>query len=630
MKKFLLTALLFLAGNLSFAWQVPGHGRFAEDDIMTRTLEDWKTNYTLKAEFVPESLLIRGKAEIVYRNLSEDTLKAIYLDLGYPTYAPGHEPDLTSLVFEDILAGKLQALNHGFCRLDTLLYNVAPLLKNPEMAGDSSLMKIFLPTPLIPGGEGFFIVVFETRLGSAAAVPDFSSRTLTVDTWHPVIPVYEGGHWHFEKDTISGKRLNDYSVFRVSLKIDSAYSLIGSGHLLNEREHYGFLPKLSEDSLYIDLVKQQAELVPGVVYHPMFAKGYKEYYWRTRGVQGFSFVIGKNFSLDRTETDQTLITTAYSSVKSKLWQEEVIKTVNEIIADMTAILGRYPYRELTVVTGSDRADTEPPDNFIPVPAYINGREKLTVYLTLKIIESWFPRIAPGETVDDRFNPSLAALLTMDFLCRQEGGKGCRVYEKYARALLADNTNREVYDFNRYTLVSRPVDLQSLRYCLGEETFDKLLRDYMKNSRYRIVFENTFERLVEELESGRYTWFYDDYSQVPHAIDFQLGKTSFRPFPGGGLVEGEIIRYGDIPAPLEIGLVLSQTDTLFEIVESERFQNGRYTFSRPVPDRPIAVILDPRFRVRDKNRDNNYYFFRFTRARVRVPANLFPAFRLLED
>jgi len=628
MKKLFITALIFFISGHVFAQHGHNHGRYDETGIMTRTLENYKTLYSIKAEIVPDSLIVRGRVEINYRNLSDDALNEVYFDLGYHTYATGHEPDLTSLTFDDTLTERLRALDHGYCRIDTLLYNVAPLHKNPEMVGDSSLMKVFLPSPIAPGGEGFFIVVFETRLETGQRIPDFPREVLTVDNWHPVMLVYEDGRWHTDKKPVRESRMTDYSVYRVGLRIDSAYSIIGSGHFLNEREHYGFLPKIVEDSVYIDIINRQEIFAPGRVYQPVFEKGYKEYSWRTQGVRGFPFVIVKDFSIDRAETNQTLITVAYTPKKTDFWRSVVVNSARDIIESMSDVLGRYPYRELTVVTGSNRIDIESPDNFIAVPERICNSGLLSVYLTLKIISSWFPKIAPDGIDDYKFNDGLAAYLTANYLYEKQGAKGYRRYENFAKAVFSSVEDINLNEYLRYTLVSLPADLYMLRYCLGDTAFDNTIRQYMKKSRYHLNFKNDFDRIVAATDHGLCAWFYSGDKRSTGVIDYQLENVKFTPGHDSGTVTGEIINLGDINLPLEIGYLMSHNDTLYERVGDDDSKGGRFSFSRKLIRKPLAVILDPRYRFWDINRDNNYIFFRFTRSRISPPATLFPAYKLL--
>ena len=630
MKQIFVILLFSLICGLAVAQHGHDHGRLEESGIMTRTLENYKTNYSIKAEIVPESLIVRGKLEINYRNFSDDTLNEVFFDLGYNTYASGHEPDLISLAFDDSLAERVSALDHGYCRIDTLLYNVAPLHKNPEMFGDSSLMKVFLPVPIAPGGEGFFIVVFETRLETGQGLPDTSRDILTVDNWHPVMLVYEDGRWLTDKSPVRKEsRLTDYGVFRVGLRIDSAFSIIGSGHFLNERELYGFLPKVKEDSVYIDIINRQEIFADNRIYQPVFEKGYKEYSWRTQGVHGFPFVIVKDFSIDRTETDQTLITVAYTPEKTELWRSYVIDYTRDVIKSMSGVLGRYPYRELTVVTGSNRVDLASPDNFIAVPERIKNSGFLSVYLSLKIIESWFPRIAPDSTDNYKFNSGLAAFLTADYLYNKFSVKGYRRYEKFAKAVFSMDENNKLNDYLRYSLVSLPADLYLLRYCLGDTAFANTLRQYMKNSRYRLNFKNEFNRIVAESDNGLCSWFYSGDKRSSRLIDYQLENVQYTPGSEGGTVTGKIVNLGAITLPLEIGYLMSHNDTLYEKLSIEDMKDGSITFTGRLVRKPVAVIIDPRYRFWDVNRENNYIFFRFTRTRIGPPANLFPAYKLLK-
>ncbi|MBN1212435.1 MAG: hypothetical protein JXA92_07640 [candidate division Zixibacteria bacterium] len=597
------------------------------DDIlpMTRVLVEYQPRYSIKAEIFPRTLTVKGKVELHYRNLSDDTLTCVYFDLGYNSYSPGELPALSSLTVDSNSVDLMRRLEHGYCRVDTLLYNVAPLKRSPVML-DSSLMQVFLPAPLVPGEEGFFIFVFETRLTGIESIIDPIKKPVLFDRWHPRICLYNNGYWSIEKNKFSGTRPYDYGLYRVGLQVDSAYTVIGAGYFLNEKEHYGFVLPIRDEAVYVDILNRSFEAQPGKVYKPVFEKGYKKYYWRTQGVTAFPFVLGRKFIEDRSQTDGTLIRAVYRPEQAGLWQGYAAFTAGQIISRYREKLVAFPYRELIIISGNEKSEPVGSETFIVIPDDIDNPDLLYVHLAVSLARCWLPETMTDNLTDDKFREALAVFSAWDLLYEQYDAEGYRlaeIYEKVIRERFFEENDLKTYE---HVFKNLPARLYMLCYLTGDKTWSESLRRFVDDNKYQVASLERFYRAVNTDRENNLDWFFEVWLQPDAFGEFRFeGKVKSERVAGGVKVSGTIINENKLILPLEIAFLVSRVDTLYDTLRRDTFREGVAGFSKVLPEEPLAVILDPRHCLYDINRGNNYCFFKPVRFRYYPPTDLYPAF-----
>ncbi len=623
---FILIVTLFKLPDCETVAQ-PAHGHLRVDDftIMTRTLVAYLPNYAIEATIVPESLMVRGKVELHFRNLSGDTLREVYLDLGANSYPVGEMPHLVSLAYDSLHAARLRQLPHGYCRIDTLLYNVARLREKPLML-DSSLMKVFLPNPLLPGEEGLFIIVFETRLKDKNACA--GNKPFVFNRWHPYICLYQNGRWFLGKDPLNDFRYSDYSLFRVVLKVDSAYDLVGSGHFINEKEHYGFLPRVGEGEVGIDILNRPDSLNDPGFYKLVFEKGYKEYHWRTQGVTTFPFVLSSKVKLDRINIEMTQVDLYCSPGTGSLQPPDIINQVVDIISEYRQQWGSFPYGEAYMFYGSDYFMKEEAKNFFLIPPNLNSPDTRYVFLAVKLAHSWLPETIPQKPYEGLFDEALAVFSAWKLLFDKFGTEGYRMAGDYETTIrnccFRDDFSKNTFEYVYKTI---PARLYMLDFCIGDSVFHKVLHDYITQNKYSYSDKQNFLDLVRDMTGQDYSWLFDlERGRIPDCDVYFDAPVRVVADDTGIIVRGSVGCKSPLVMPVEIALVINRADTIFTLISRDDLLTGRGKFSVKLSRWPMSVILDPGHRLPDNNRRNNYHFFQPLRFKYYPPENLFPAYR----
>jgi hypothetical protein len=97
--------------------------------------------------------------------------------------------------------------------------------------------------------------------------------------------------------------------------------------------------------------------------------------------------------------------------------------------------------------------------------------------------------------------------------------------------------------------------------------------------------------------------------------------------GEYVISFEVKNFGSTVMPVEIGYVISATDTIYDTLQYNRLPSpgGSSVFRKTIARRPKAVALDPNHYLPDIDRGNNYSFTLPVRFRYHSPKTLFPPF-----
>ncbi len=568
-----------------------------------------KIVYTIKADVVPESLLVRGQMELEYRNFSDDTLSEIYFRLHLNTHSP-----------------------NGYCRIDSMLYYGAPLTED-EISFDNAIMKISLPSKLAPEATGFFLIAFESRVAplhaSSLDEGHDESHYVTFYRWYPCVCPYKDGRWDTDQYVGRDRSTGEYARYNVALQIDSAYSIAHPGKLLNEKEHYGLLPKGVDDTFYVDLVNKHSFAFGGVRYHPEFPSGYKRYYIRAQNVTDFSFVVGSQFIRDRTYSNNLTIEVCYGKEVQKLWAEFVALSTLSLIKQYEKWLGNFPHNNLTVVASEPFDENHGLNQFVVIPANIKDTTLLYTVLAVELANCWLsPVLADSSGAGQLFDEGLAYYVAIRALYDSFGAKGYEMIREHRKLISRrSNENELSRQFMARVFHELPSQIHALRFLVGDSTLQEALQEDVRRFRYEFPYATDFLDIVEELTDQRARISFDEWMWTGNVLDFGVSKMKTERTEGEYEVSFEVKNFGSTVMPIEIGYLISATDTIYDTLQYNRLPSpGRFSvFRKTIARRPKAVALDPNHYLPDINRSNNYSFILPVRFRYHSPKTLFPPF-----
>ncbi len=426
MRRFIRIAAVCLTVALSLA---AGSGLQADEYPLgpRRPLPRSAVEYTIRANVVPESLLVRARFEVSCRNQTDSNLSEIRFDLGLPAIGPYDTTGPHPAVDGNLDSGANPSSETAYLRLDSVLFYGAPLLDS-ELVFGGNRMKAYLPTELTPGETGFFLMTYTARV-PACPPSNGKPESARFIRWFPRVCARQDIRAASD-DTLSNlESAGEPADFTVVLKMDSSWSLAHPGELFNDKEHYGLLPPPDNDSVYVDIVNRHRVEYDGRIYVPSFPSGFKEFYIRLRGAADFSFVVGKRLVRDRAYVDSLTVEACYPAEVGPLWAGFVVASAAELVRQYEKWLGRFPRPDLTITAGPcpDGDHTSP--TLIVLPDCVVDSSMLYAMLAVHIADCWFsiPTTAETGPLSDR---GLARFLATIALFEKYGLDGYRVLRVY--------------------------------------------------------------------------------------------------------------------------------------------------------------------------------------------------------
>jgi|GEM_PF-3450388 len=289
--------------------------------------------YSFDLQAVPDSALIRGRIEINYRNETTDTLREVQLSAAVPIYMATRidsttgEPDS---IYANWIA-KLPERSRRTCVLDSLLFRGVPL-QSHEIAIKENILTIKLPVE-IPPGQRVFLMGTLTSIATTITEP---CDLVELDRWYPSVRRFHEGVW----DTLNA----ELARFNVRLEVDSSWDVGHPGELINDKEHYGLLPDLRNDSVYVDIVNQYQQSLGGRVYVPEFEGGRKRYTVHVDNALDFPLLFADELLRDRVVVDSVMIEVCYPPELEELWSRGVARIARELIRGSAKALGKPTHR----------------------------------------------------------------------------------------------------------------------------------------------------------------------------------------------------------------------------------------------------------------------------------------------
>ncbi len=558
--------------------------------------------YTLRASILPESLLVVAEMELQFRNTGNRNLAEICLLLPPPKRAR--------------------------CRIDSVLYRGAPLPDSLTNMNHSTI-RISLPGDLPPGETGILLTSFRSWLVTSLSTP-LTGQPLEFHRWFPLMCVYRQDQWFRGCRTNCGDWQAD---FNVALEIDSMYSIAHGGELLNEKEHYGLLPRPAGDTVLVDISARHSRDFEGRPFEPQFPDRRKQYYLRAQRLTGFPFLVSAGFTRDRVYHGDLLIEVCYTARTKDTWRGLVARAAADLIGRYEDWLGDFPHGYLTIVSGSVARPSCGPEQLLVLPEDIKDTLILETALAVEMARCWFSPFLPADSGPQEFlDESLAYYVAGRILLEKHGAAASDMVRAHRDIIFGSLTNAQ--DHRRVAvnaMTQIPIRMHALSALIGDSLLVRGLKLFLERSRHRRVTTDDFLAALPRtaVEALGFIPYDDGWPELD--FDLAVSTVTIVSTKGGCEVHYEISNGGSVALPTEVGFVMSATDTVYDTLRlsamPEPGQSRRYC--RPLTRRPRAVVLDPNYLLPDGNRDNNYFFTLPRRFRQRPPRVLFPPYDFIE-
>lgn len=354
-----------------------------------------QVTYQLHATIDPANGLIKGWMDVSWENQSESKLQSICLDLGFSPYDEETRFDFYDPHYGDSVKNELTAGRATYCWFDSILCRASRLSSAPVMR-NNLLLELEIPHGVNPGEKIPLIFFFETKF----AEPVDDSVWLRIDEFFPQVA-------HYDPDYRRGQFLATRSVratadhpfgqYMISLSVDSSYSIIAPGELLNEKEHFGTFSraKPEDDTVFVDVTSSLYAFQPDRAYQPEFAGGVKTYHFRLLNGNNFPILLTGGFLLDRTFVDGLPIEIYYRPSEREQFAGRVARLARETLKEQTKDLGEFPYPKLVITSVANDSNSSAVREMISLPGSVSDELDIRRGLILSLSRVWFSDVLPA-------------------------------------------------------------------------------------------------------------------------------------------------------------------------------------------------------------------------------------------
>jgi hypothetical protein len=575
-----------------------------------------RVKYEMNIDFDVNKHQYSGTQKLTYTNNSPDTLTKVFYHLYLNAFQPGSEMDVRSRTIKDPdprVSNRIEKLapdEIGYQKIKSLKQNGKSL--RYEVVG--TILEVTLAQPILPKTSHVFTMEFDAQLPVQIRRTGRRNKEgidYSVAQWYPKLSEYDSDGWH-ANPYIAREFHGVWGDFDVKIKIDAAYTVAGTGYLQNPDEiGHGYSSKTLKHR-------------PGnkLTWHFVAPE-----------VHDFVWAADPDYVHDVVKVDKDLdLHFFYQNDSINFWKDMQPLAV-QCFKLMNERFGRYPYKQYSVIQGGDGGME------YPMATLITGRQglhPLTSVTVHEAVHSWFQMLlGTNESkyawMDEGFT-TYAQNEIMAQLFGKIGNPHASTYLGYRRLVETGEeepitTHADRYKSNRaYSIGSYykgAIFLNQLNYVVGKEVFDKGMKRYFNEWKYKHPTPNDLKRIMEKESDLELDWFWEDWVGTTKTIDYGIREVVSK----GNQTEVVIRRVGEMPMPLDVVVTFKDGSRINYLIPLDLMRGEKkeampgttklltdwpwgypeYTFT---VDRAIGdiqeIVIDPTNRIADVNPEDNEY------------------------
>jgi Peptidase family M1 domain len=627
MKKLLLAALLSASGL--FAQKNPNPGYWQQH-----------VNYKMDVSMDVKTYKYTGKQELVYTNNSPDTLYRVFYHLYNNAFQPGSEMDARLKAISDPDKRMVKSFKSGDktikeSRISALKPDEIGYLKITNLKQDGTdlrnkvagtVLEVELAKPILPGKSATFTLNFDGQVPvqvRRSGRNNAEGVALSMTQWYPKMAEYDFEGWH-ANPYIAREFHGVWGDFDVNITIDKDYTIGGTGYLQNKNE----IGKGYQDAgVKVEYPKKTKNLTWHFV-APM--------------VHDFAWGADNNYAHDKIMGDNnTELHFFYKNTPENIdgWKKLQPKTA-EILAFYNKTVGKYPYKQYSVIQGGDGGMEYAMCTLITGHTY----EGLVDVTTHEFGHSWFQHVlASNESkhgwMDEGFTSYIEALAINEIMPpvvkegEEEPNPFKGAYSSYFYMVKTGkeqplSTQADRFDQNMlYSIASYSkgeIFLAQLGYLIGEDKLAQTIKRFYADYKFTHPTPMDIKRTAEKVSGAHLDWYLTDWTQTTNTIDYGIKEMKEE----GASTKITLERIGRMPMPMDIIVVYDDgtQESYYIPLQMMRYvkdnpypnlkrtvldawdwghQTYEFTINRPKASIQVFVI-DPSELMADVNKDNNAF------------------------
>ena len=597
----------------SFQRAIAAGTRTADGRPGPRYWQQW-TDYRIEAELDPATHRLTGTATIRYQNRSPDTLRLLVLHLRPNLFAPEAQRNRVVPVTEPVTLTRVAVNGQEL---------TAPGAAGGAPAGygvNGTLLGVRMRQPLAPGASAELAIAWNYPVPpNGAPRGGWQDSVHYVSYWYPQMAVYDDvDGWVADQYLGNAEFYMGYGSYDVSLTVPAGYLVTATGRLANpeavlSRQTRGRLAQARRSRDVVHVVTEAdrgagtatASGTNGKLTWRFVADSVRDFAWGTAPdyLWDATHAVVGDATGDRRPDTTDVFAFWRPAGRAAFWHENA-RYGRHSIEFLSTYLWPYPYPHMTAVDGPRSCGGME----YPMMTCIGGaRDSTSMYgVTLhEIAHMWFPMMVGSNEkrhswMDEgltQFNESQGSIDFFGGTALVDDVRGNREgFLALARAGREVEMMRhgDLYgDGAAFGIASyfKPATLMvALRGILGEETFNRGLREYGARWRYRHPSPYDLFNTFESVAGRDLDWFWTPWFFETWTMDQAIGGVETQ----GDSVAITIEDRGLAPMPVRLGITRrgGAVDTL--TIPAEVWLRGakRHTVRVPAGGGVTQVVIDP--------------------------------------
>ena len=509
-------------------------------------------DYKMDIAFDVSTHQFAGNQTLIYSNNSPDTLYNAFWHLYFNAFQPGSMMDLRNQTIVDPdgkigdKVSKLKPDEIGFHKISSLMQDGTAL----EYKIEDTILEVKLAQPIPPGGKATFEMTFDSQVPPQIRRSGRDSKEgvdYSMSQWFPKIAEYDEMGWH-SHPYIYREFFAPWGNYEVNITIDKDFVLGGTGLIQNGNEMgCGY----EDEGLRVKNSKSKT----------------KTWQFKAENVHDFVWAADKDYEhISRTMEDGLVLHFLYiPSKKTENWK--FLPEMTEKALDfIESNYGEYPFPQYSIIQGGDGGMEYPMATLITGERSLRSLVGVTVH---EAIHSWYQGLlATNESyyawMDEGFT-TYASAETMAILFTDGENERSQAanYRGYVQGATypgfeqplsthADHfTSNGSYGWGSYTKGS--VILAQLRYVVGQDNFNKALKRYFNEWKFKHPDLNDFIRVFEKTSGLELHWYFEYMVNTTHNIDYEVSNVT----ANDNGTQIKMTKKGTVPMPID--LTITKTD-----------------------------------------------------------------------
>ncbi|KAB1065602.1 M1 family metallopeptidase [Salibacter halophilus] len=563
-----------------------------------------KAEYTMDVSLDVSDNTFDGTQKLVYTNNSPDTLNEVFYHLYFNAFQPGSMMDVRSRNIKDP-DGRVEDRIYHLKSTEIGFQNIHKLNMNGKECTfhiEGTVLEVKLPAPIPPNSSVTFDMKFSGQVPLQIRRSGRDNKEgirYTMTQWYPKMAEYDKEGWH--ANPYVGREFHGvFGTFDITLELDKDYVVGGTGNLIGSEVE----------------------------------NGTKTWHFKAENVHDFAWAADPDFKHDSMKVENGPMLHFYYQTDTLAQQwKEIQPEVVRLFEIMNAKFGKYPYKQFSVIQGGDGGMEYPMCTMILGHGSKEGKIGLIAH---ESFHNWYYGVlATNEFkypwMDEGFT-SYAEDIVMDSLMENDAqnplARSYRNVRYYSQqpfeepmSTPADFFNTNIaYGISSYSKGS--VFLHQLSYVIGQTDFDRGMKTYFDEWKFKHPTPEDFKRVMERESGLELDWYFEQFINTTHYIDYAIDTVE----KDLHNVIVKLKREGTMPMPIDVkvtykdgstemyyyplGIMRGKKSTAkdYKYLGDWHWTHPENGLEIPMPANKIEKIeIDPSLRLADVDLTNNKWF-----------------------